>query len=120
MSINSHFIPTPGIENLSNTLIIQRLIQERIRSTLMKENMVDNAEELCVMFLAIPPTLQTPEDVRKYLKEEAKKIVAAFHKFEKETPEYHEAIRLLKEQENKCFKIVNVTYPGILILLEDV
>lgn len=119
MTINSHFIPTPGIENITNTIIIQRLIQERIRSTLMGENMVDTMDELCMAFLEVPKHLETPEQVRTFLKEEGKKIQAAFQKFEKDTPEYAEAIRLLKEQKNKCFKIVNVTYPGIMILLED-
>lgn len=119
MTTNTHFIPTPGIENVTSTIIIQRLIQERIRSTLMKENMVDTLGDLCMMFLEVPKTLETPTQVKEFLEKEATAIRAAFQKFEEETPGYAEAIRLLQLQENKCFKIVNVTYPGIYILLED-
>lgn len=116
---NSHFIPTPGIENVSNTIIVQRLIHERIRSTLQDENMVDNAEDLTRSFLTIPPTLENQEEITDFIKKQSKAIVKVFQDFEKTAPGYAEAIRLLKDLKNKCFRIISTTYQGIYILIED-
>jgi hypothetical protein len=117
MTTKSLFIPTPGIEQCRNYVIIQRLVQERIRSVMMGDSFVDKSHFLASQFLEVPVQYQTQEDIGKYLKSEAKELLAAFKKYE-ETPAYKEAIGLLKEQEGASFNITNTTLSGMVVVLE--
>lgn len=117
MATKSLFIPTPGIEQCRNYIIIQRLIQERIRSVMMGDPFVDKSHFYASQFLEVPVAYQTQEDIGKFLKSEAKELLAAFKKYE-ETPEYKEAISLLKEQEGASFNIANTTLSGMVVILE--
>lgn len=117
MATKSLFIPTPGIEQCRNYVIIQRLVQERIRSVMMGDPFVDKSHFLASQFLEVPVKYQTQEEVGKYLKSEAKELLAAFNKYE-ETPEYKEAIGLLREQEGASFNIASTTLSGMVVLLE--
>ena len=113
----SQTIPTPGIEKCSNYYLVQQLILQRIRCTLTGDKFVDTSYELAQKYLLPPPTCQTQEQVHKYLLNEARMIPAAFKLYE-QTPDYIEAIKLLRTYEGSTFTIVNVTLGGIIVLIE--
>jgi len=116
MTVKSHFIPTPGIEQLPHYYCIQKLIEERIRSILQGDSFVDKSHFLVTNFLQTPTTFTTPEQVNKHNNEMAKTILKTFEEFEK-TPEYHDAILQLKPYENAMFQIVSTTYVGVQVML---
>ena len=115
--IKSVFVATPGIERCPNYYLIQLLIRERIRSVLMGDTFVDNARELVVKYLNIPPHYKTQEQIDKYIKSEAKEVTSNFLKFET-TPGYQEIIRSLKQLEGSRFNITSFTMSGIMVLVE--
>lgn len=117
MMTKAHFIPTPGIDQLPHYYVIQKLIEERIRSILQGDNFVDKSHFLVANYLTVPTNLTTPEQVNKYNAEMSKTILASFNEFEK-TPEYHDAILQLKPYENTMFQITSTTYVGVQVLLK--
>lgn len=117
MMTKSHFIPTPGIDQLPHYYIIQKLIEERIRSILQGDSFVDKTHFLVGQFITVPTNLTTPEQVNKYNAEMVKTILDTFNEFEK-TPEYHDAILQLKPYENTMFQITSTTYVGVQVLLK--
>jgi hypothetical protein len=117
MMTKAHFIPTPGIDQLPHYYVIQKLIEERIRSILQGDSFVDKSHFLVANYLETPTTFTTPEQVNKHNAEMAKTILATFKEYEK-TPEYHDAIIQLKPYENTMFQIISTTYVGIQVLLK--
>lgn len=116
MITKAHFIPTPGIDQLPHHYVIQKLIEERIRSILQGDSFVDKSHFLVSQYIEVPHNFTTPEQVNKHNNEMAKTILKTFHEFEK-TPEYHDAIMQLKPYENAMFQIVSTTYVGIQVML---
>jgi hypothetical protein len=116
MITKAHFIPTPGIEQLPHNYVIQKLIEERIRSILQGDSFVDKSHFLVAQYLEVPSNLTTPEQVNKHNQEMAKTILKSFHEMEK-NPEYHDAILQLKPYENSMFQIVSTTYVGVQVML---
>ena len=117
MTTKSVMVPTPGIEECRNYVIVQRLIQERIRSTILKEPFVDLAAMLVSRFIEVPPALVKQDEIERFIKSEAKEVMAVFHKYE-ENPAYAEAIMLMKDISLCTFNIVSVTFTGMLVLIE--
>jgi hypothetical protein len=116
MTTKAHFIPTPGIEQLPHFYVIQKLIEERIRSILQNDSFVDKSHFLVSQYIEVPTTFTTPEQVGKYVNEMSKTILQTFNEYEK-TPEYHDAIMQLKPYENTMFQITSTTYVGVQVLL---
>jgi hypothetical protein len=116
MITKAHFIPTPGIEQLPHNYVIQKLIEERIRSILQGDNFVDKSHFLVSQYIEVPTTFTTPEQVNKHNAEMAKTILQSFKEYE-QTPEYHDAIMQLKPYENAMFQIVSTTYVGVQVML---
>jgi hypothetical protein len=117
MMTKSHFIPTPGIEQLPHYFIIQKLIEERIRSILQGDSFMDKSHFLVGHYTTIPTNLTTPEQVTSYTNEMAKTVLDTFKEFEK-NPEYHDAILQLKPYENTMFQIISTTYVGVQVMLK--
>jgi predicted GTPase len=117
MAIRSQFIKTPGIETYRHYIILQRMIQERIRATLQGDSFADKSLFYATQFLEVPHNYQREEDIKKYIMSEAKEILAAFKKFES-SPEYAEDIRLLKQYEGSIFNITSITTSGIQVLID--
>lgn len=116
--INSHTIPTPGIENCRHYTIMQQLVVGRVRSIMTDEPFLEELGPLIYQYLEVPPALETAEEIGKYVDSEAKEIKAAFKKFEETTPGYLDAINLLKPYHGRAFSINSVTLSGVRILIE--
>jgi hypothetical protein len=117
MAFRTEFVKTPGIETCRNYHLVQRLIQERIRSVLMGDPFVDQSQFLAAQFLEAPAAIISPDEMRKHFQQEGKEVLAAFHQYEK-NPEYAESIRLLKQYEGKIFNITNTTMSGIMVVID--
>jgi len=116
--INSHTIPTPGIENCRHYTIMQQLVVGRVRSIMTNEPFLDDVGPMIQQYLEVPPALQTAEEVKKYIDSEAKEVKAAFKKFEETTPGYADAIALLKPYCGRSFSINSISLGGVRILIE--
>jgi len=117
---SSLFIPTPGIENCSHYYIVQKLIQERIRSIMMETPFKDDIFDLVKKYLVLPHTINADDEkmVKSFYEEVGKAVIEAFEKFESETPTYRDAILLLKDHVGKTFSIFSMTLTGIHMTIE--
>lgn len=113
----SQFIPTPGITEVTNFYLVQLMMHDRVRAIISGDSFVDNSELYAQKYLNIPNSLDTPTKIDKFVKQEAKSISAAFHRYE-ETPIYKEALLAIKQMEGHSFQIVDTTNSGIMVLVE--
>lgn len=113
----SQFIPTPGITEVSNYYLVQLMMQDRVRAIITGDVFVDNSQLYVHKYLNIPTTLETAAQIDKWVKQEAKSVSAAFHKYE-ETSIYKDALMAIKQMEGHSFQIVDTTNSGIMVLIE--
>lgn len=116
--IISCFIATPGIEECSNYIIIQRLIEHRIRCVLMGSEFSDISRDLVLKFMTPPDDCITAEQMNKFVDIEAMNVLATFKLYE-QLPSYQEAIEALKQHAGKQFTITSMTMTGIQILIYE-
>lgn len=114
--INALFIHTPGIEECPNYIIIQRLIEHRIRCVMTGNEFSDITKDLVLRFMTAPDDVITPEQLSDFIQVEAERVLATFKLYEK-LPSYEEAILALKHHQGKTFSITSITLTGFQILI---
>lgn len=110
------FINTPGIEECANYMIIQRLIEHRIRSVLTDSAFSDITRQLVIQFMTPPDKADTPELVEEFVALEAASLLNTFNLYEK-LASYQDNIQALKHYVGKQFSITSITFTGIQVII---
>lgn len=110
------FIGTPGIEELRNYFLVQKLLEHRVRSMLTGIPFDDISRQLVMQYITIPSTHQTPEQVEAFYSLEAQELSAAFAMYE-QTPRFQESLQTLIPYKGKPFSINGLTNMGMQLII---
>lgn len=110
------FVPTPGIEEVRNYFLVQKLLEHRIRSMMTGIPFDDISRSLVEQFITVPTTNQTPEQVNNFYSMEAQELYAAFAMYE-QNPRFQESLQTLVPYKGKPFSINSLTNVGMQLVI---
>lgn len=115
--VGTLFVPTPGIEQLRNYFLVQKLLEHRVRSLMTQVPFDNNARQLVEMYLSPPPAMTSQNDIQKFYEQEAHELYASFATYE-QSPKFQESLQILVPYKGKNFSISSITSVGIQLIID--
>ena len=115
--VGTLFIGTPGIQELRNYYLVQKLLEHRIRSILTEIPFENISRKLVMDYIAPPPALTNQDDIQKFYSDEAQELFAGFATYE-QTPAFQSALETLVPYKGKTFSISSITTVGLQLIID--
>ncbi|MNG46907.1 hypothetical protein D3C79_47710 [compost metagenome] len=110
------FIATPGIEELRNYFLVQKLLEHRVRSMMTGIPFDNIARTLVEQYITPPITMQTVDQLNNFYSLEAQELYNSFAMYE-QTPKFQEALHTLVPYKGKPFTINGLTNMGLQLII---
>lgn len=110
------FVPTPGIEEVRNYFLVQKLLEHRIRSMMTGIPFDDISRRLVEQYLTPPVTSQTQDQLNNFYSLEAQELYNSFAMYE-QSPRFQESLATLIPYKGKPFSINGLTNMGMQLVI---
>lgn len=115
--VGTLFIGTPGIEQMRNYYLVQKMLEHRIRSIMTEIPFEDISRKLVENYIAPPPALTKPNDIQKFYESEAHELYASFATYE-QSPDFQASLMTLVPYKGKTFSITGITSVGLQLVID--
>lgn len=115
--VGTLFIPTPGIEQMRNYYLVQKLLEHRIRSIMTQTPFEDISRKLVEGYITPPAALTKQAEQQKFYEQEAHELYASFATYE-QTAAFQEKLQTLVPYKGKTFSISSITSVGLQLIID--
>ena len=115
--VGTLFIQTPGIEQVRNYYLVQKLLEQRVRSIMTEIPFENTSLVLVRQYLSPPPNFTKPEQVQNFYEMEAHELYSNFAAYE-QSPSFQESLHLLVPYKGKPFSVSSITTVGLQMIID--
>lgn len=115
--VGTLFIGTPGIEQLRNYYLVQKLLEHRVRSIMTQTPFENIARKLVEGYIAPPAALTKQNDIQKFYEQEAQELYAGFAEYEQSSA-FQDSLMTLVPYKGKTFSISSITSVGLQLIID--